>query len=90
MKPKKFGKVQIKAYYDLDGEYILFPDNPLHGKTFENVTVTFKTKRHIIGDTSFLLNIIEIEGQEPIECELLGSRKLPDGSLLIEICQDWG
>lgn len=90
MKAKKFDKVQIKAYYDLNGEYIIFPDNPLHGKSYENVTVEFKISKRTIGDTSFLLNIIEIEGQEPIECELIGNRKLPDGSLLIEICQDWG
>ena len=38
----KYSKVLIKAYYNLNGEYISFPDNPLHGKIYENVYVKFK------------------------------------------------
>lgn len=85
----KVNKVIIKAYYDLDGDLILFPDNPLHGKSYENVEVAIKQEIHEICGISFEVDIIKIEGQEPIECELIDTIDLDD-TLIIKICQDWG
>ena len=86
----KVKKVLLQAYYDLDGEYLPFPDNPLHGKVFENVDVKFATRIDTIGGLNFEVDVIEIEGQEPIECELVGRKNAPDGTLIIKLCQDWG
>ena len=86
----KAKKAVIKAYYNLGEEFILFPDNPLHNKTYENVKVTFKNEIQTICGISFDIDIIEIEDQKPIECQLLGKHTNPDGTLIIEICQDWG
>ena len=85
----KFKKVVIKAYYDLGEEFISFPDNPLHGKSYENVTVKFKKAIRTICGISFDVDIVEISGQKPIECQLIGRRSIDD-TLIIEICQDWG
>lgn len=86
----KYNKVIIKAYYNLDGEYVSFPDNPLHGKVYENVDVKFKKEVNTIAGIEFESNVIKIEGEEPIECELVSRNKQTDGSLIIGICQDWG
>lgn len=85
----KVKKTIIKAYYDLDGDLISFPDNPLHGKSYENVEITIKNKVHKICGIAFDVDVIEIEGQELIECELIDTVDL-DGTLVIKICQDWG
>lgn len=85
----KVNKAIIKAYYDLNGDLIPFPDNPLHDKQYENVKVVFKHKTREICGISFDVDIIEIEGQELIECELIDTTDL-DGVLIIKICQDWG
>lgn len=85
----KVNKAIIKAYYNLNGDLISFPDNPLHGKLYENVEVIFKHKVREICGISFEVDIIEIEGQGPIECELIDTVDL-DGTLIIKICQDWG
>ena len=85
----KVNKVIIKAYYNLGEEFLLFPDNPLHDKSYENVSVVFKHEIHKIGDISFDVDIVEIEGEEPIECQLLDAIDFDD-TLLIKICQDWG
>ena len=82
--------VIIKAYYNLGEELILFPDNPLHNKVYEDVEVVIKKKVHEICGIPFNVDIVEIEGQEPIECELISTRELDDGRMVIEICQDWG
>lgn len=85
----KVNKAIIKAYYDLGGELISFPDNPLHGKSYKNVEVVFKQRIREICGIPFNVDIIEIEGQEPIECELIDAIDLDD-TLIIKICQDWG
>ena len=86
----KVNKAVIKAYYDLNGDLISFPDNPLHDTSYENVNIEFKKESHKISDIEFVFDIVEIEGQEPIECELIGKSTNPDGTLIIKICQDWG
>lgn len=85
----KVNKVIIKAYYNLGEEFLLFPDNPLHDKSYENVGVVIKHEIQEMCGISFDVDIIEIEGEEPIECQLLNAIDL-DGTLLLKICQDWG
>ena len=86
----KAKKVVIKAYYNLGEEYILFPDNPLHNKTYENVNVEIKEATRKICNIDFIFDVVEIEGEEPIDCELVGTQINPDGTLVIKICEDWG
>ena len=86
----KFRKVVLQTYYDLDGEYISFPENPLHNKLYENVEVKFEKKINIIHGMRFIWDVIKIPGQEPIECEMLNHYRDPNGILVIRICQDWG
>lgn len=85
----KATKAIIKAYYNLGEELILFPDNPLHNQTYENVEIEIKNEIHEICGIPFDVDIVEIEGQEPIECQLIGTTDC-DGTLIIKICQDWG
>ena len=86
----KVEKAIIKAYYNLGEEFILFPDNPLHGKTYENVKVTFKKEILTMCGISYGTDVIKIGSEEPIECQLLGKHVNPEGTLVIKICQDWG
>ena len=86
----KVKKLVIKALYDLNGEYIPFPQNPLHNTTYENVDVKTEKEEWKIGGESFLVDVITISGQEPIECELVSRRKDANGTLILDICQDWG
>lgn len=89
-KAMKVKKVLLRGYYNLDGEYLPFADNPLHGKTFSNVDVSFSEHTRNIGGVAYVSDIVNIEGCEPIECELVGHHKTADGTLVISICQDWG
>lgn len=82
-------KVKIKTYYNLDGEYLLFKHNPLHDKVFENVNVEITTEEHEMLGTKFKVNMVYIEGEKPIECELVDVEEYED-TLIISICQDWG
>ena len=86
----KVKKAIIKAYYNLDGEYLSFPDNPLHGQTYENVNIDIKQVTYETSGIEFVADVVEIEGQEPIECELVGCFKPYEDTLIIKICQDWG
>ena len=83
-------KVTLQAYYNLDGEYLWFQHNPLDAATFENVVVKIGKGRRTIGEVTFVFDVIQIEGQNSIECELVDCTTQPDGTLLIKICQDWG
>ena len=84
-------RVVLKAYYDLDGELIPFDSNPLHNQTYENVGVTFTKEVRTICGIDFAVNVVEIDGQEPIDCELIGTYHEQDSdTLIIKICQDWG
>lgn len=85
----KVKKVILKTYYCLNGEYILFDSNPLHNQSYDNVEVKFKEVTQTICDVDYIWDVIEIEGQEPIDCELIGMMELDD-KLVIKICQDWG
>ena len=86
----KVKKLVIKALYDLNGEYIIFPDNPLHNTTYENVDVKIEKKEWKIGGESYMVDVITISGQDSIECELVSRHKDEDGTLTLKICQDWG
>ena len=88
----KVKKVALKGYYNLAGEYLPFADNPHHGKTYDNVSVSIETKFKATNFDSGIMAIdyVKIEGCEPIECELVGAQIAEDGTLLISICQDWG
>lgn len=90
MKKKFKGKdVRIQGMYNLDGDYILFKDNPHHGKVFTSVDVSVGTKveKYAFGD--YVVDVVKIDGYEPIECELVEIREHGD-NLLICICNDWG
>lgn len=88
----KTKKVLLKTYYNFGGgEYIPFDSNPLHNKTYENVNVEIKEVTRTICNIDIDIDVIEIEGQEPIECELVGTYHEPESdTLIIKICQDWG
>ena len=83
-------KVVLHGFYNLGGEHVPFGDNPHHGKTYNNVNVTFTEKIRRCGGKSYVVDVVNIEGCDPIECELVGRHKDPDGTLVISICQDWG
>ena len=86
----KIKKAIINAYYNLGEEFLLFPENPLHNTQYENVDIKFKNVIRTMCGISFEVDIVEIAGQEPIECQLLGKHKDANGTLIIQICQDWG
>lgn len=86
----KTKRVVLQGYYNLNGEYLLFEDNPLHGNTYDNVNVAISKETRTIGNQTYAVDVVNIEGCEPIECELVGQRKTEDGTLVISICQDWG
>lgn len=88
---KRYKKVVLRCYYNLDGEYIQFEHNPLHNQSYENVTVEFKKEAKLICGIKFEFDVVKIEGQEPIECELVGTYHERDtDTLIIKICEDWG
>ena len=84
-------KVVLQTYYNLDGNYILFDDNQLHGKTFENVAVVVFDRIVEICGIKVKEDVVYItdRNQEPIECEYLGHAEDGD-TLIIKLCQDWG
>lgn len=84
-------KVTLHTYYNLGGDYIIFPDNPLHGKTFENVGVVISNKITSYGEFKVKEQVIYItdSNEEPIGCELVGWTEDGD-NLIIKLCQDWG
>lgn len=84
-------KVILQAYYNLDGDYILFDGNPLHGKTFENVGVLVSNKIVSICGIKVKQQVIYItdSNEEPIECEFLDCVE-NDDTLIVKLCQDWG
>ena len=86
----KVKKLLIKALYDLNGEYISFPQNPLHDTVYENADVKIEKEEWKIGNESYLVDVITISGHEPIECKLVSRHKDADGTLTLKICQDWG
>lgn len=84
-------KVTLHTYYNLDGDYITFDGNPLHGKTFEDVGVLISNKITSYGGMKVKEQVIYItnSNEEPIGCELVDV--VEDGdNLIIKLCQDWG
>ena len=86
----KYKKVVLEAYYELNDGYISFPENPIDGKEFHNVNVEFTTRPWSVGGVKFEWDVIKIDGEEPIECEIIGQIHRTDGTMIIQICQDWG
>lgn len=86
----KVREIVLNALYCIDGEYVPFPENPLHGKKYENIDVTFSREAITICDIAYFVDKIEIEGEEPIECKLVSQKKSSDGKLVVQFCQDWG
>jgi small-conductance mechanosensitive channel len=86
----KVKKVKLTTYYNIDGEYLSFPDNPLHNKVYENVNVKVNKTIRTIAGIDFEVDIIKITGCEDIECEFISQCLAPDGTLVIKLCQDWG
>ena len=84
-------KVVLRTYYNLDGEYISFPYNPLHGKTFENVGVLVSNKITSYGGIKVKEQVIYItdSNEEPIGCEFIDCVE-NDDTLIVKFCQDWG
>lgn len=86
---RKYNEVLILAYYSLDGDYLTWENNELHNKTFKNVCVEVKTEVRTLIGIEFTVDIICIDGEKPIECELV--KKDDRGkTLTLHICQDWG
>lgn len=86
---KFYSKIRFETYYNLDGEYSLFKHNPLHDKIFKNVNVKITIEEHEMMGVKFKVNMIYIDGEKPIECELIDAEEYED-TLIISICQDWG
>lgn len=86
----KTKKVVLRGVYNLNGSHLPFEHNPLHGKTYNNVEVSFSKKICGTGDHKYVVDVVNIEGCEPIKCELVSHYEEPDGTLVISICQDWG
>lgn len=85
----KYKKIKLQNWYNLNGEYIRMLDAELDGTVYENASVKFSKSKKTICGTDFIWNVVHIEGQEPIECELL-SQRMQEDMLIINICQDWG
>lgn len=89
---KLYPKVRLEGVYSLYDGYIPFPDNPHHGKEFENVSVTIKKETQTWCGVQVELDVIRIGGESPlkIECELASKKVTNDGTLVLQICNDWG
>ena len=75
--------VRIETYYSLSGSHILFPDNELNGRVYHNADVVISAeKRNIYGQT-FVVDVITINQNPPIECELVRTRKDANGLLIL-------
>ena len=90
-KKQQYNKVNVEltTYYCLNGEYILFAENPFNNNRYEDVDVLIKTEKEKICGVEYEQQVIQITGEEPIRCELL-SCKMYEDTLYIKFCQDWG
>lgn len=86
----KVKKVILKTYYCLDGDYSVFEYNPLHNQEYKDVNVVISKKKKVMCGIQFVMDVVTIEGQEPIECELVNKYTMIDGTMVIGLCQDWG
>lgn len=87
---RKNVNVVIRSWYYIDGEYIRFPHSELDGTEYFNVDIIIRNHTQIYHGIEFHSQIINITGQEPIDCELVSFSEAPNGKLTINICQDWG
>lgn len=94
---KIYPKVRLEGVYSLDDGYIPFPDNPYHGKEYENVPVTIKKETQTYLGFSVKVDVVRIgeptkNGIFPvvIDCELVSKKVTNDGTLVLQICNDWG
>lgn len=86
---KFFKRVRIEAYYNLNGMYMKYPTNELHGQEFINVDVEITKEQYKIAGFEIEEDVIYIDGVSPIGCELVG-KVVSGDTLLLKICQDWG
>ena len=82
-------KVVLQTYYNLAGDYILFDSNPLHDTSYENVRVIVTKEVIHLTKMDIVINVIRIDGQDPIECEFIDYIEYDD-TLILRLCQDWG
>ena len=87
---RKNVNVIIHSWYCLDGEYISFPHSELDGTEYSNVDITICDRVQVYCGIAFRSQLINITGQEPIDCELVSFSETSDGQLIINICTDWG
>lgn len=94
---KIYKKVRLEGMYSLYDGYIPFPDNPYHGKEYENVPVTIKKETQTWCGIAVEVDVIRIgeptkNGAFPvvIDCELVSKKVTDDGTLVLQICSDWG
>ena len=87
---RKNVNVIIRCWYYIVGEYISFPHSELDGTEYSNVDVTIRNHTEIYYGIEFHSQIINITGQEPIDCELVSFSEASNGQLILNICQDWG
>ena len=87
---RKNVNVIIRSWYCLDGEYISFPHSEMDGIEYSNVDITIQNHTQTYYGVEFHSQLINITGQEPIDCELVSFGETSDGKLIINICQDWG
>lgn len=81
--------VKLLTYYSLDDGYISFDGNPLDNTVYKNVDVTIKESTRTIYGITFDVHVVEISGQDHVECELIGYAD-SGKDLIIKLCQDWG
>lgn len=87
---RKNVNVVIHSWYYLDGEYISFPYSELDGTEYNNIDITIQNHTQTYCGITVESQLINITGQEPIDCELVSFSEAPNGKLIINICQDWG
>jgi hypothetical protein len=81
--------VKIETYYNLDGSYVSFPQNPLNGTMYNNANVDISTEKRTIAGMTFLVDVVQINNEPAIECELVKTRR-DNKTLVLGVCQDWG
>lgn len=89
---KKYPKIRFEGMYSTGEGYISFPYNSYHGKEYENVSVKTEKEIRTYSGIEVETDVIYVKGENTfeIECELVGTKTLPDGTLVLKICQDWG
>lgn len=89
---KKYPKIKFEGMYSTDEGYISFPYNPYHGKEYENVSAKTEKEIRTYCGIKVETDVIYVKGEDSfeIECELVETKTLSDGTLVLQICTDWG